>query len=49
MIASGGACFFLIGLYAAYSLMCNFDANLLAKLAASGMGLKLDFCGGPGK
>jgi hypothetical protein len=45
--ASGGTCFFLIGIYSEANLMSDFDASLLSKLSVHGLGLRLDFYGGP--
>lgn len=47
IVASGGACFFLVGVYSEGNLLCDFDAGLLARLAGHHIGLKLDFYGGP--
>ena len=46
-IASGGSCFFSVGTYSEGNLMCDFDASLLSKLSVHGLGLRLDFYGGP--
>lgn len=48
IVASGGACFFLVGIYSEGNLLCDFDASLLARLANHSIGMKLDFYGGPG-
>jgi len=47
MVASGGTCFFFIGVYSAGNFLCDFRVNLLSRLADHGIGLKLDFYGGP--
>lgn len=45
--ASGGTCFFFVGIYSDGNILCDFDSRLLARLAEHGIGLKLDFYGGP--
>lgn len=47
MTASGGTCFFFIGIYSDKNLLCDFGAQLLLQLACYSIGLKLDFYGGP--
>lgn len=47
IVASGGAIFFLVGVYSEGNLLCDFDAGLLSRLADHHIGLKLDFYGGP--
>jgi hypothetical protein len=47
IVSSGGSCFFFLGIYAEGNILCDFDANLLSRLASHGIGLKLDFYGGP--
>lgn len=47
MVRSGGSCFLLLGIYAEASLLCDFSPMLLSRLAPNGIGLKLDFYGGP--
>jgi len=44
---SGGVCFYFVGIYSQGNLLCDFDAELLSALASHGIGLKLDFYGGP--
>lgn len=45
-VETGGSCFFLLGIYSEDSLLCDFNAEMLLKLASNGIGLKLDFYGG---
>ena len=47
IVASGGSCFFLIGVYSDGNILCDFDTDLLSRMAGHGIGLKLDFYGGP--
>jgi hypothetical protein len=47
IVVSGGTCFFFIGIYSENNLLCDFGAGLLLRLANHGIGLKLDFYGGP--
>lgn len=47
IVASGGICFFFIGVYSEGNLLCDFVASRLARLTDHGIGLKLDFYGGP--
>jgi hypothetical protein len=47
VVASGGACSFLIGVYSEGNVLCSLGATLLSRLAAHSVGLKLDFYGGP--
>jgi hypothetical protein len=47
IVASGGSCFFFIGVYSEGNILCDFDARLLSRLSAHGIGLKVDFYGGP--
>lgn len=47
MVKTGGSCFFLLGIYSEDSLLCDFNAEMLLQLASNGIGLKLDFYGGP--
>jgi hypothetical protein len=47
VVTSGGSCYFLIGIFSEASILFNFDAELLAKLASHGIGIALDFYGGP--
>jgi len=47
IVASGGSCFFFIGVYSEGNLLCDFDAGLLSRLSVYGIGLKIDFYGGP--
>jgi|GEM_PF-3057324 len=47
VVASGGMCFFSIGIYTDGNMMCDFDENLMRKLADHKIGLKLDIYGGP--
>ena len=42
-----GECFFLIGIFSGENFMCNFQSKLLTRLSEHGIGLKLDFYGGP--
>ena len=49
IVASGGSCFFFVGVYSDGNLLCDFRADLLSRLAGHGIGLKLDFYGGPDK
>jgi len=48
VVSSGGACFFLIGIYSEDNILCDFNEEFLARLASLKIGLKLDFYGGPG-
>jgi len=47
IVASGGVCFFLVGVYSEGNILCDLNEVLLAQLARHRMGLKLDFYGGP--
>lgn len=47
IVASGGACFFLVGIYSEGNFLCDFNATLLSRLANHRMGMKIDFYGGP--
>lgn len=47
IVETGGTCFFLIGLYSEDSFLCDLNAGLLLTLGSNGIGLKLDFYGGP--
>lgn len=47
IVSAGGGCFFLVGIYSDGNFMCDFDARLLSRLANHGIGMKLDFYGGP--
>jgi hypothetical protein len=47
IVSSGGFCFFLIGIYSEGNFLCDFDTRLLSRLASHGIGMKLDFYGGP--
>ncbi len=47
IIASGGSCFFFIGVYSEGNILCDFDAGLLSRLSVNGIDLKIDFYGGP--
>ena len=47
IVASGGAIFFLVGVYSEGNILFNFDVGLLSRLADHHIGLKLDFYGGP--
>jgi hypothetical protein len=46
IVASGGVCFFLIGVFSDGNMVCDFNVELLARLQQHGIGLKLDFWGG---
>ena len=47
IIRTGGKCFFFLGIYSDGNILCDFSADLLSKLASNGIGVKLDFYGGP--
>lgn len=47
LVASGGICFLLIGIFAEKNVMCVFELDLLSQLQQHGIGLKFDFYGGP--
>lgn len=46
IVASGGVCFFLIGVFTDGNMTCDFNVSLLSRLQQHGIGLKLDFWGG---
>ena len=46
VVDAGGMCFFSVGVYTDGNMMCDFDENLLRKLADHKIGLKLDIYGG---
>lgn len=47
IVATGGVCFFLLGIYSDGNILCDFEASFLSSLSRHGIGLKLDFYGGP--
>ena len=47
IVTSGGICFFFIGIYSYRNVLCDFTTDLLSRLVTHGIGLKLDFYGGP--
>lgn len=46
IVESGGACFFLIGVFSDGNMLCDFNVGFLSRLQQHGIGLKLDFWGG---
>lgn len=47
LIATGGECFYLAGIYTEENVMMYFPSKFLSDLSSSSIGLKLDFYGGP--
>ena len=47
IVTSGGICFFFVGIYSHRNVLCDFTTDLLSRLVTHGIGLKLDFYGGP--
>ena len=46
VVDSGGICFLSVGIYTDGNMMCDLEEELLGKLAAHKIGLKLDIYGG---
>lgn len=46
-VATGGECFYLVGIYAQENELVYFSSQFLSTLSESSIGLKLDFYGGP--
>jgi hypothetical protein len=44
---TGGDCFYLIGIYSEDNFLVDIPAKLLSNISEYGLGLKLDFYGGP--
>jgi len=47
LVATGGECYYLVGVYSEENVMVYFSSKLLSALSESSIGLKLDFYGGP--
>lgn len=47
LVESGGENFFLVGIFTEGNVLYYFDADLLFDMSKHGIGLKLDFYGGP--
>jgi hypothetical protein len=45
---TGGSCCFVVGIYCEENIMYYFSPEWMSKLTSAGIGMKLDFYGGPG-